>query len=294
MDRSGPSVAIFKGFVRIEIFVSKEIFWIKICHSSKKVFVSFLNFEQTIFRLLTRSFWERFPELQLLVLGNVFMKNNFFEKRVFFTIFFCFEAKLLRVFGKNFTAELTKVHFICSKEQLMENKLFENNRSYSKTTDFQRFVFEIWQEASTELPKLHIICQINVLRKNTFFEQNFNYRIFFGLRMENFCRFFKHFPTFSEEVFYRKITFLFKTSCLFPVNAEISSGYLAETFWQDAQNCISIVQRSIIPGKNSFFENLDFFSNSDLDHILFANFGANFRQLRENCNASFHRNFLKK
>ena len=60
VDRSGPSVAIFKNFVKIEFFVSQEIFWIKICLSSKKVFVSFLNFEQTIFRLSTRSFWERF------------------------------------------------------------------------------------------------------------------------------------------------------------------------------------------------------------------------------------------
>ena len=139
----------------------------------QKIFVSFLNYEQTRFWLLTRSFLKRFSELQLRVYSNVFMKNNFFEKRVFFTIFFCFYAELLQVFGSNFTADLTKVYFICPEEELMENKLFENKRSYSIATDFQRFAFEIWQEVSTELPKLHIICQINLLKKNMFFEQKF-------------------------------------------------------------------------------------------------------------------------
>ena len=107
--------------------------------------------------------------------------------------------------------------------------------------------------------------------------------------------FFKHFPTFSQDVFYRKKkTFLFKKSWLFPVNAEISSENLVETFWQDVQKRISVVQRSMIPGKNSFFENVDFFSNSDLEQILFQSFAATFRELRENCNPNVYRNILKK
>ena len=36
---------------------------------------------------------------------------------------------------------------------------------------------------------------------------------------------------------------------------------MAETFWQDVQNCISIVQRSIIPGKNCFLKMLIFSQN---------------------------------
>ena len=94
--------------------------------------------------------------------------------------------------------------------------------------------------------------------------------------------------------FFREKTFPFKKSCLFPVNAEISSINLVETFWQDVQNCLSIVQRSMIPGKNCFFENVDFFSNSDLEHILFENFAATFRQLRDHYNPSVHRIVLKK
>ena len=133
-------------------------------------------------------FGNGFAELRLLVHSNIFMKNNFFEKRVSFHNFFCFSAELLQVFGKNFTAELTKVHLLCPKEQLMEKKHFEKNRPYSITTDFQRFAIEIWQEASTELPKFHIICQINLLRKNISFERK--YRIFLGLRVKSSGRIF--------------------------------------------------------------------------------------------------------
>ena len=61
-----------------------------------------------------------------------------------------------------------------------------------------------------------------------------------------------------QRKFYTEKTFLFKISCLFPVNAGISSRYLVETFWQDVQNCISIVQRSMIPGKNCFLKMLTF------------------------------------
>ena len=189
MDSSGRSVAFFWSFVKIEFFVSKEKLWIKFCLSSINVFVSFLNIEQTTFGLLTRSFWELFSELQIVVQNNVFMTNIFFGKRVFFTVFW-FSAELLQVFGSNFTADLTKVHFICPEEQLMENKLFESKRSYSIATDFQQFAFEVWEEVSTELPKLHIICQIYILRKNIFFERKFNYRSFLGLRVKSFVRIF--------------------------------------------------------------------------------------------------------
>ena len=44
--------------------------------------------------------------------------------------------------------------------------------------------------------------------------------------------------------------------------------------------------------KKLLFGKCWFFSNSDLEHILFESFAATFRQLRENCNPGFHRNFL--
>ena len=220
-------------------------------------------------------------------------RTNSLKKGFLFTILFCFSAELLQDFGENFTAELTKVHLLCPKEQLMENKLFEKNRPYSKTTDFQRLAIEIWQKASTELPKLHIICQINHLRKNIFWAEVYLQKFFRTASEKFWLEFWNLFRCFQRKFFTEK-TFLFKKSCLFPVNAEISSRYLVETFWQDVQNCISIVQRSMIPGRNCFFENVDFFSISDLEQIFFESSAATFRQLRENCNPSFHRNILKK
>ena len=103
----------------------KKYFELKYVFQAKKVFVSFLNFEQTIFGLSTRSVWERFSELQLLVHSNVFMKNIFFENRVFFHTLLLILGGTFPGFWLNFTAELTKVHFICPKEQLMEKKLIE-------------------------------------------------------------------------------------------------------------------------------------------------------------------------
>ena len=94
--------------------------------------------------------------------------------------------------------------------------------------------------------------------------------------------------------FFTEKSFLFKKSCLLPVNAEIFSEYLLETFWQDVENCFSIVQRSMIPGKSCFFENIDFFSISNLEHFLYESFVATFRQLRQNSNPKVHRNILNK
>ena len=67
-----------------------------------------------------------------------------------------------------------------------------------------------------------------------------------------------------------------------------------ERFSQNVQKRISIVQRSMIPGKNCFFEKVDFFSTLDLEQMLFESFAATFQQLREKCNPSVHRNNLKK
>ena len=78
------------------------------------------------------------------------------------------------------------------------------------------------------------------------------------MRVKSFGRIFKHFPTFSEEVFYGN-NISFQKSCLSPVSAEISSGFLVETFWQDVQNCISIVQKSMITEKKLLLEKVDFF-----------------------------------
>ena len=180
-----------------------------------------------------------------------------------------------------------------SKGTIDGKQKFRKNRCHSKTTDFQRFAFEIWQEASTVLPKLHIICLINFLRKKIFLNRSLVTEFFWDSEWKVSARFLNIFRRLQRKFFAEK-TFLFKKSCLFPSDAEISSAYSVETFWQDFQNCISIVQRSMIPGKICFFENVDFLSNSDLEQILFESFAATFRQLRENCNPSVHRNILNK
>ena len=120
---------IFQKFRQNRIFVSNEIFWNKICLSSKKVFVLFVNFEQTIFGLLTRRFWKLLSELQLLVHSNVFMNDIFIEKEVFFPnpllsvggIFSCFRWKFYGRVAKSFF--VSEVPFMKS-EFLKKNTYF--------------------------------------------------------------------------------------------------------------------------------------------------------------------------
>ena len=123
VDRSGPSVAVFEIFVKIEVFVSKKIFWIKRCLSSKKVFVSFLNFEQTILGLLTRSLWERFSELQSIVHSNVFLKNIFFEKKFFPQSSSVLKRNFSR-FSVTFYSRVDKSAFIMSKRTIDGKQTF--------------------------------------------------------------------------------------------------------------------------------------------------------------------------
>ena len=155
-------------------------------------------------------FGNGFAELQLLVPSTVFMKNIFFEKSVFFHSLLLILSGTSPDFWLNFTAELTKMHFYMSKRTIDGKETYWKNTSYSKTTDCQRFDFEIWQEASTELPKLHIICQINILRKNIFFEQKFTYRSFFELRVKSFGRIFQTISDVFRGSFLKKRHFFSK------------------------------------------------------------------------------------
>ena len=293
MDRSGNSVAFFESFVKSEIFVSKEIFWIKICLSSKKVFVSFVNFEQTIFGLLTRIFWELFSELHLPVHSNVFMKDIFFEKKVFFPnlllsvggIFSCF---LWKFSGRNARS------FFMSEGLFMENKLFE--KKIFKIYGFWAICFWdlAWSFNRDAKTSHRALVLGDFFEKKHLFWKKFKLQKFFRTASEKFQLDFSNILQRFQRNFFPEKTLLFKKSCLFPVNAEIFSEYSVETFWQDVQNCFSIVQRSMIPGKNCFFENVDFFAHSDLEQILYESFVATFRQLTQNSNPSVHRNILNK
>ena len=127
-------------------------------------------FERKLFGRPRRRFWARFPELQSRVHSNVFIKNNVFEKKIFLFLLL-FLGGVFPYFRRKFYSTVDKSAIFMSEGTIDGKQFFRKNRSYSITTDFQQFAFEIWQEASTELPKLHNICQINLLRKNIFFEQ---------------------------------------------------------------------------------------------------------------------------
>ena len=138
--------------------MSKATFRIKIYLLMKKFFVSFLDFEQNLFGLLTWSFWAWFSELQLRVHGNVLIKNYFFGKCEFF-------SKPLSVLCGFFSIFLAKIWrqswqkcILYVQGTFRGKQTFWKNRTYLIFTEFERFASEIWQEASTELPKLHILC----------------------------------------------------------------------------------------------------------------------------------------
>ena len=123
-------------------------FRIKIYLPNKKFFISFLDFEQNLFELLTRSFCALFSQLQLRVHSNVFIKNIFFKK-IFFEKFFRFYAEFFHVLVRKFTTELTKVHFLCPKITSWKKKHFEKNKTYLTFTDltelFLRFGMKLQQ-----------------------------------------------------------------------------------------------------------------------------------------------------
>ena len=138
--------------------MSKATFRIKIYLLMKKFFVSFLDFEQNLFGLLTWSFWAWFSELQLRVHGNVLIKNYFFGKCEFFSK----PPSVLCGFFSIFLAKIWRQSWqkciLYVQGTFRGKQTFWKNRTYLIFTEFERFAFEIWQEASTELPKLHILC----------------------------------------------------------------------------------------------------------------------------------------
>ena len=293
MDGSGTSVAFFKSFDKIEFFVSKEIFWIIICLSSEKVFVSFLNFEPTISRLWLEVFGNDFQKCNYLSMGTSSwrtfpLKKGFFShsSSVFKRIFSVFSAKILQ-----------QVWHKCI--------LYVPRNDWWKTNFLKNIDLTPWLRIFSGLllgfdSKLQQSCQnFTLYTKSTFWGKTFFlnkvylqkfFRTAIGKFLPDFSNNFQRF----QRKFFTEKTFLFKKSCLFPANAEIYSGYLVETFWQDVQKRISVVQRNMIPGKNCFFENVGFFSNSNLEHILFESFAATFRQLTDHYNPIVHRNILKK
>ena len=124
VDRSVPSGAIFESTLEFWIFLSKATVRIKIYHSNKKFFVEFLDFEQNLFGLFTRSFWAWLLELHLPVHSNVFTKNIFFEKKVFLPNLQSVGGTFSCFCRKNY-GRVDKSAFFVSEGPSMENKLFE-------------------------------------------------------------------------------------------------------------------------------------------------------------------------
>ena len=93
----------------------KATFRIKIDLPKKKFFLSFLDFEQHLFELLTRNFCPLFSQLQLRDHSNVFIKNIFFKK-VFFANLLPFLGGFFSCLVRKSTTDLTKVHFLSPKD----------------------------------------------------------------------------------------------------------------------------------------------------------------------------------
>ena len=135
----------------------KATFRIKMYLPNKKFFLAFLDFEQHLFGLLTRSFCAIFSQPQLRVHSNVFIKNIFFEKGIFSKSSSVF-TRSFSCFGPKIYGRVDKKAFFMSEGYFMEKTHFEKNKIYLTFTDFVRIAFEIWHEASAELPKFHILC----------------------------------------------------------------------------------------------------------------------------------------
>ena len=156
-----------------------------------------------------------FSDFRLEVFGNDFKNCNYLSiatsswrtfplKKVFF-------PHSSSVFKLNFSVFLAKIlqqiyHrcILYVPRNNWWNTTFWKKRYYSMTTDFQRFAFEIWQEASTDLPKLHIICKTIFWGKTFFSNKRLITDFFSDCEWKVSAGVFKNFPTFSEEVFYRK------------------------------------------------------------------------------------------
>ena len=130
--------------------------------------------------------------------------------------------------------------------------------------------------------------------KHLFWKKKFLLQNFFRTASEKFSAgFVKKLPTFSEEIFQGKIISYGKI---------MSFSGLCKSFFR-------IIGRNVLARcsklhcscpdepdswKKLFLENVEFFSNSDLEQFFFESFAETFRQLRKNCNLSVHRNILKK
>ena len=145
-----------------------------------------------------------------------------------------------------------------SKKNSSWRTKFLKTYKFHKVYGFRAIFFETLQKISAELPKLHIMCWGNLLKKNSCFEQILNPELFPDYERKFFDRVFEKLPTFPEEIFHGTNISLEK-SCRFRLHAAVSPWYLVKTFWQYVQNCISVVQRSMIPEKQLLLEKVDFF-----------------------------------
>ena len=124
------------------------------------------------------------------------------------------------------------------------------------------------------------------MRRNSCFERSYIPKLFSDSEWMFSAAFWKFFPTFPEKYVYKKHFFL-KKSCHSRVKAEIFSDYLAKRFRQDAQNCISVVQRSVFPERNCFLKKIFFRNWTWSKNFLIA--------LRKTwTNLKVYRNILKK
>ena len=249
-----------------------------------------MSFKQKVLRLVFRLWAKPIRTFDSKFLGTIFRTDcNYvsietsswklfsLKKRYFFPNLLLFLSGIFSCFRRTFYGRVDKSAFYMSEGHFMENKLFEKVKLL-KFYGFWAICFWDLAWSFNRVAKIsHFVLVLgDFFEEKLFFWKKFHYIIFFGLRAKSYRPdFLNNFRRFRRKFLTEK-TFLFEKSCLFPVYAKVFSGYLGETFWQDGQNCTSIVQRIMITGKKCFFENIDFFLKFWLGENLVRKVCGNF------------------
>ena len=163
----------------------KATFLIKLYLPNKKFFLSFLDFEQNLFGLLTRKFCALFSQLQLRVHSNVFIRNIFFKKGIFSKTSSVFLRSFFMFWSENLRQSWQKCTFYV-------RRTFQGKKTVWKKLTLLN-IYGFWATCFWDLAwSFNRVAKFSQFVLEDFFEQKhcfqkkFNYRTFFELRAKNF------------------------------------------------------------------------------------------------------------
>ena len=175
----------------------------------------------------------------------------------------------------------------------MENNIFEKKNLTQNLRILSDLLLRFDEKLQQSCQNLTLYAKPTFRGKTNFLNKSLNTEFFSDCEWKVSAGFFKQYPTFSEEVFQRK-DISFQKIMSFP-------GYCRQFFRIFGRNVLARCSKLHFKRpeehdswKKLLFENVDFFSNSDLEQILYESFVATFGQLRDHYNPSVHRNILKK